>query len=92
MERHVPWLHPESQQARDLERFRWFSNGYVAPHPRDPRQVIDLRYSMLPNEIEPLWTIRLDPAARRDAHVEYLTAREAGPATLTRFRRMLYGE
>lgn len=92
VERHLPWLHPESQQARDLARFRWFSNGYVAPHPRDPRQVIDLRYSMLPNEIEPLWTIRLDPSARPEAHVEYLTARDAGPATLARFRQMLRGD
>ena len=92
VERHLPWLHPESQQARDLARFRWFSNGYVAPHPRDARQVIDLRYSMLPNEIEPLWTIRLDPSARPDAHVEYLTARDAGPATRARFRQMLRGE
>jgi len=77
VEQHLPWLHPESQQARDVERFRWFSNDYLAPHPRDPLQVMDMRYSMLPNEIEPLWTIRLDPRANASAHVP--------------FRRMLLG-
>jgi inner membrane protein len=91
VEEHLPWLHPESQQARDLERFRWFSNDYLAPHPRDPRQVIDMRYSIVPNEIEPLWTIRLDPRAHPGAHVEYLAARDTGGDRLRRFREMLLG-
>jgi inner membrane protein len=88
---HFPWLSPDSQQARDIERFRWFSNGYIALHPRDPLQVIDMRYSMVPNEIEPLWTIRLDPRAGREAHVEYLASRDAGGDRLQRFREMLLG-
>ncbi|MFM7275472.1 MAG: metal-dependent hydrolase, partial [Gammaproteobacteria bacterium] len=81
---HFPWLSPDSQQALDVERFRWFSNGYLAPHPRDPLQVIDMRYSMVPNEIEPLWTIRLDPRAGREAHVEYLASRDTGGQRLQR--------
>jgi inner membrane protein len=91
VEEHLPWLHPESQQARDLERFRWFSNDYLAAHPRDPRQVMDMRYSIVPNEIEPLWTIRLDPKAPPHAHAEYLTARDTGGSRLRRFREMLLG-
>jgi inner membrane protein len=91
IDEHLPWLHPESQQARDLERFRWFSDDYLAPHPRDPRQVMDMRYSIVPNEIEPLWTIRLDPRAPAHAHAEYLAARDTGGARLQRFRAMLLG-
>ena len=91
VERDYPWLHPESQQARDLERFRWFSDDYLAPHPRDPQQVMDMRYSILPNEIEPLWTIRLDPRASVHAHAEYLATRDVGGSRLQRFRDMLLG-
>ena len=31
---HYPWLKPNSQQAKDIERFRWFSNDYLAIDPR----------------------------------------------------------
>jgi len=61
--RDLPWLDPASRQARDLERFRWFSAGYIAQPDDDPHKVVDIRYSMLPNEIDALWGIRLDPAA-----------------------------
>ena len=91
VEQHLPWLDPQSQQARDVERFRWFSNDYVAPHPRDPLQVIDMRYSIVPNEIEPLWTIRLDPRADLAAHVDFLNSRETGRHKLEKFRQMLLG-
>lgn len=91
VEAHFPWLAPDSQQARDIERFRWFSNGYLALHPRDPLQVIDMRYSIVPNEIEPLWTIRLDPRAGSEAHVEYRAGRDTGDGRLQRFREMLLG-
>ncbi|MCG3170090.1 MAG: hypothetical protein CALGDGBN_01627 [Pseudomonadales bacterium] len=88
---HLHWLDPASQQARDVERFRWFSNGYVAPHPEDPLQVIDIRYSIVPDEIRPLWSIRLDPLAAPAQHVHYLERRDTDPARLRRFRDMLLG-
>ena len=56
-----PWLDPGSRQARDVERFRRFSDGYVAVDPRRPNRIIDMRYSMVPNTIDPLWGIDLDP-------------------------------
>jgi inner membrane protein len=74
-----------------VERFRWFSNGYLAPHPQDPLQVIDMRFSMVPNRVDPLWTIRLDPRAHAGQHVEYLVARDAGDDKTGQFRRMLFG-
>ena len=61
LERDLPWLDADSQQARDVERFRWFSDGYVALDPSVPNRVIDMRYSLVPNEIDPLWGVDLDP-------------------------------
>ncbi len=74
--RDLPWLAPDSQQATDLERFRWFSSGFVALDPEHPDRIIDVRYSMLPNRIDALWGIRLDPTAAPDAHAAYFTDRD----------------
>jgi len=74
--RDLPWLAPGSQQAADVDRFSWFSNGYVALDPRHANRVIDIRYSLLPNEIAPLWSIQLDPTAGDTAHVDYITHRD----------------
>ncbi len=68
---HAPWLDHQSQQARDIERFRWFSNDYLAID--DQNRIGDVRYSILPNEIKPLWGILLDPHASKEQHVEYFT-------------------
>jgi len=86
---HLPWLSSGSVQALDLERFRWFSNDYLAIRPDN--EVVDVRYSVVPNEIEPLWGIRLRPHAAEDAHVSYFTQRQAGPAALRRLLAMLAG-
>lgn len=74
--RDFAWLAPDSQQARDIERFRWFSDGFVAQDPAHPNRVIDVRYSLIPNEILPLWSIELTPSAPANAHVGFLTNRE----------------
>ena len=63
--RDFPWLQSDSQQAKDIERFRWFSDNYVARDPNNPDRIIDVRYSMVPNEIAALWSIGLDPRSTR---------------------------
>jgi inner membrane protein len=78
VDRDMPWLDPDSQQARDIERFRWFSNGYIARDPIYSNRVMDIRYSLLPNEIDPLWSIELQPGAGRWDHALYRTHREGG--------------
>jgi len=77
IKRDFPWLPKDSQQARDIERFRWFSKGYLAKDPSNPYHIIDLRYSLLPNEINGLWSIKLSPTANKDAHVDFVTKRNA---------------
>jgi inner membrane protein len=76
--RDMPWLDLDSQQARDIERFRWFSNGYIARDPLHSNRVIDIRYSMIPNEVAPLWSIELQPGASSEQHAAYRVHREAG--------------
>ncbi|MEM9300474.1 MAG: metal-dependent hydrolase [Pseudomonadota bacterium] len=86
VDRDLPWLDPASQQARDIERFRWFSADFIALDPVRPDTVVDIRYSMLPQEIDALWGIGLDRNADPAAHVRYEVwrdgARERGPALL----------
>jgi inner membrane protein len=91
IERDMPWLDPGSQQARDIERFRWFSNGYIARDPKHHNRLIDVRYSMIPNEVAPLWSIELDPRVGRDIHAAYLVHRESSDAQTTLMWNMLSG-
>lgn len=86
---HYLWLNPKSQQASDIERFRWFSNNYLAVDQQDPLLIIDVRYSHLPNEIKGLWGIRLDPNATYDQHVEWTTRRSADSARFKQLWNML---
>ena len=89
LNRDFPWLDLSSTQAKDIERFRWFSDGYLAADPVQPNRIIDLRYSLLPNAIQPLWSIELDPEAPQSQHARYLTHRERSPGMWTQFLAML---
>lgn len=90
VDRDMPWLDPNSQQAVDLERFRWFSNGYIARDPMHHNRVIDIRYSMIPNRIDALWSIEFSPDADATDHVTYLTSRNTSEQTMATFRAMLF--
>ena len=89
IERDLPWLQARSRQARDLERFTWFSGGYVALHPLDPNRVIDIRYSMLPDQIRPLWGIQLNPQAGPDKPADYYAQRSNGREALPQLLGMI---
>ena len=89
--RDIPWLDLSSQQARDIERFRWFSNGYIARDPVYRNRVIDIRYSMIPNEVDPLWSIELRPGAGLEQHAAYRVHRDGGPDRLNDMWRMVTG-
>ncbi len=88
----LPWIEADHQQAKDIERFRWFSNGYIAKDPNRDNIVIDIRYSMVPNEIKSLWAIRLNPDADPNEHVEYIINRDTRPERLAVFGEMIFGK
>lgn len=54
-------LPPDSRQAHDIGRFFHFSDSWVGLHPDDPLLLADLRYAALPNQVAPMWAIRLKP-------------------------------
>ena len=85
--RDLSWLQPASRQARDLERFTRFSGGFVALVPGSSNEVMDVRYSMVPNRIDPLWGITLARAG--DAPTEFWTRREMTQAHRAAFVDLL---
>lgn len=84
-----PWLDTTTQQAEDLRRFSWFSQGYLAVHPSEVNTLVDARYSMLPNGLESLWQVTLDPDLDPQAHIHYQSVRNTSPEILERFYSML---
>jgi len=90
-DRDLPWLDPASQQAQDIERFRWFSDGFVAKDPRHPKRIIDVRYSFVPNDVNALWSIELVPEAPPTSHVRYRTHRDQAGENLGMLWRMVSG-
>ena len=94
VKRDFPWLPQDSQQARDIERFRWFSDDFLAVSPADPNLIMDMRYSFLPNEIDAMWGIELDPYlvedGQLDKHVWYVMQRNMNQKTTQQFIEMLF--
>jgi len=91
IERDLPWLDRNSQQARDIERFRWFSDGYIARDLEHENRIIDIRYSIIPNEVAPLWSIELRLDAAADEHVNYLIHRDISGDRAAIMRAMVVG-
>ena len=89
---HLTWLPEDAQQRKDLERFRWFSNDYLAVDVQDPLLIVDMRYSLLPNEIKGLWGIKFDPNAGANAHVSYEVQRSVDSDRAKSLWAMLSGK
>jgi inner membrane protein len=87
--RDFPWLDATSQQARDIERFRYFSQGFVAQDPTEPNRVIDVRYSFIPNDISPMWSIALAPEGDATRYATYQEHSRNVRASLARLWRMM---
>tara|TARA_B100000035_G_scaffold312676_1_gene324665 strand:- start:4602 stop:5612 length:1011 start_codon:yes stop_codon:yes gene_type:complete len=71
-----PWLDDSSQQAKDVEKFRWFSNGYLGVDKNNKDIIHDIRFSTIPNQVDGLWGIKLDKTRNNREHVEYVTNRK----------------
>jgi inner membrane protein len=57
--RDFPWIKQESQHFQDIQKFAWFSDEFLALHPDDPLVIGDVRYSLSPDSIYPLWGIKV---------------------------------
>lgn len=94
--RDFPWLPADSQQAKDIERFRWFSDGFLAVSEKDPNMIMDMRYSFLPNQINSMWGVKIDRQiaddGNMDVHAAYIIEREMDDGAVRRFFQMLFYE
>jgi len=84
------WLNLNSQQAKDIERFRWFSSDFLALNDKEPNYIIDVRYSFLPNRIESMWGIILSEKKTHDEHVDYKMQSRPDRQTVEQFIDMLF--
>ena len=79
-----------STVARDIERFRAFSQGYLYRVPDRPEVIGDLRYSMFPNSVQPLWGITFDPA-QTDKHIDMVYFRDPSARSFRPLWAMIQG-
>ena len=86
--RDLPQLTTKLTVYRDIERFKYFSDGFLAQHPERPNVLGDIRYAMLPNSIKPLWGIEL-PLDSPDEHVTFDTYRVMSETERKAFISML---
>jgi inner membrane protein len=56
-----PPAHASPRVQRDLRRFQWFADGWVARSALDPSVIGDARYSLAPDRFEPVWGVRVTP-------------------------------
>lgn len=86
-----PWLNKDNQQAKDIERFRWFSGDFLALKPGSDNIIFDVRYSFLPNDISLMWGIKLNKESAGDTHVNFVSNRGSShPEARKKFINMLF--
>jgi len=94
LKRDYPWLLTNSQQAKDVERFRWFSNDYLSVNPQNPDMIIDVRYSFIPNNIKMMWGIELNNKIinnnKINTHVKFMINSKVSKATRKKFMDILF--
>ena len=90
-QQHLSGLDKESQQARDVERFRWFSQDYLG-FDEEKNLVTDVRYSLLPNQIQPMWGLVIDDQRDTNAHAIWWTGRDLDQSQWDTFIEMLSGK
>ena len=88
---HLPDLEKNSQQMKDIERFRWFSQDYLG-FDGDKNLVTDVRYSMVPNQIAPMWGLVIKEQQGANEHADWWASRDLDDESLTLFKEMLLGD
>jgi inner membrane protein len=88
---HLPNLEKDSQQRKDIERFRWFSQDYLG-FDEENNLVTDVRYSMIPNQIAPMWGLVIDHQRGINEYAVWWTGRGLGQGQLDLFKEMLSGK
>ena len=90
-QRHLPNVNKDSQQKKDIERFRWFSQDYLG-FVEEKNLVTDVSYSMIPNQIAPMWGLVIDNHRGVDEHAIWWTSRGLEQGQLDVFKQTLSGK
>jgi len=94
IKRDFPQLYQDSQQAKDVERFRWFSDDFLAVDPINSNIIMDVRYSFIPNRIDMMWGIEIykltSGEISPDQHVGYVRGQGLSIKTRNEFMEMIF--
>ena len=85
---HLP---KDSVLYADIQRFSKFSDGYIAIHPDRADVLGDIRYSIQPDGIRPLWGIEMD-TNNPERHAYFTVFRSLDKTKFKRFLAMLKNE
>jgi len=86
--RDLPTLPKDSILYRDILRFQHFSDGYMGFDPSQKHVIGDIRYSMVPDSVHPLWGIVIDPRHPK-RHADYRFFRSNTRQNRQRFLNLL---
>ena len=90
LQREFPELPADSVLARDIARFHRLSDGYIARDTSRAAVLTDIRYSMLPTSLTPMWGIDLHQAAPQQS-ARFINFRDRPDHLRTQFMAMLLG-
>lgn len=88
--RDLPGIDKSTTLYRDIRRFTGFSEGYVAVDPGQPDVIGDIRYSMLPMSVRPLWGLVIN-TGQPGEHADYRFFRDRSRETRMTFINMVLG-
>jgi len=88
---HYTALPNDSRLRSDLGRFAFFADELLSPSTVAANLIGDARYSMRPDSLRPIWSVRFD-INEPDQRVAVMTDREMSAADRTRFLEMLMGQ
>ena len=71
------------------EEYEYSLNDFSI-NPNNKNQILDIRYSRIPNEIGGLWGIELDEKKGNDEHVKYITNRKVSKDRFIDLKKMLF--
>jgi inner membrane protein len=88
----LPGLDTDSVLYSDINRFKSFAKDFLVVHPEYSDIIGDLRMSILPNSIKPIWGIKINPD-NQNKHVSMDNyGRSVNGDTIQTFISMLLGQ
>jgi inner membrane protein len=82
-------LSENSILSKDVDRFYWFSDGYLGWHPERQNIIGDVRYAVLPTSTIPLWGIEIESV--HENHAPFINFRTTDKDTIDRLWKMIIG-